>query len=284
MKKIMLCLAVLAMTFTTNAQIQTPQASPLAKVEQKVGLTDLTLEYSRPSMKGRKIFGDLVPYEKTWRTGANNNTKLTVSTPFFVDGKELKAGTYAIYTIPYEGKWQILFYTDSNNWGLPQTWDDVKVAATATAAVYPLPMEIETLTMTFDDLSNDEVTLGILWEKTYVGLKLKFPTHKMVMMNIESAMKDGENTSKDDLYAAAVYYAQNGEDINQAKNWIDQAMKGPDKPQFWKLRQQSLIYAQAGDKKGAIALAKQSLEAAEAAGNADYVKMNKDSLKEWGAK
>jgi hypothetical protein len=282
MKKIMLLVAVFATTILTFGQIQTPAPSPFSKVEQKVGLTDMTLEYSRPSMKGRTIFGDLVPYEKAWRTGANANTKITFSTDVSVDGKWLKAGTYAIYTIPTQGKWQVMFYTDADNGGLPQKWDDEKVALTAISEVSELPMEIETFTMNFGDLTNDSVALGMLWEKTYVEVKIDVPTHKMVMMNIEEAMKG--KPSGDDMYAAAVYYSQNDVDINQAKDWIDEAVNMSETPKFWQLRQQSLIYAKAGDTKEAIAIARKSLAAAEAAGNADYVKMNMDSLKEWGAK
>ena len=282
MKKIMLLVAVFATSILTFGQIKTPAPSPFSKVEQKVGLTDMTLEYSRPSMKGRTIFGDLVPYEKTWRTGANANTKITFSTDVSIDGKWLSAGTYAIYTIPTSGKWQVMFYIDSDNGGLPQKWDDEKVALTTVAEVSQLPMVIETFTMNFGDLSNDSVALGMLWEKTYVEVKIDVPTHKMVMMNIEEAMKG--KPSGDDMYAAAVYYSQNDGDINQAKEWIDEAVNMSDTPKFWQLRQQSLIYAKAGDKKGAIAIARKSLAAAEEAGNTDYVKMNKDSLKEWGAK
>ena len=116
MRKIILTLFVAAMTMAINAQIETPAPSPFQKVEQKVGLTDVTLEYSRPSMKGRKIFGGLEDYGKVWRTGANANTKLTFSTDFMVDGKMLKKGTYALYTIPGEKSWDVMLYTDATNW------------------------------------------------------------------------------------------------------------------------------------------------------------------------
>jgi hypothetical protein len=282
MKKIMLLVAIFATSFMTYSQIQTPAPSPFAKLEQKVGVTDFTLEYSRPSMKGRTIFGDLVPFNKMWRTGANANTKITFSTDVIIEGKLLKAGSYAIYTIPYDGKWEVIFYADASNWGLPEKWDEEKAVAKTVPVSYPLPMDIETYTMSFDNLNNDSVVLGMMWEKTYVGVKIDVPTHKIVMMKIEEAMKG--KPSGDEMYAAAVYYSQNGEDINRAKEWIDEAIKMSETPQFWKLRQQSLIYAKSGDTKGAIAIARKSLAAAQEAGNDDYVKMNMDSLKEWGAK
>ena len=267
-------------SFTMEAQINTPAASPSSTVKQTVGLTDVTIEYSRPSMRGRTIFGDLVPYGKIWRTGANKNTTIEFSTDVTIDGQELKAGSYAIFTTPGESSWEIVFYSDTNNWGTPQEWDDSKVAAKTTAEVYAMPMDVESFMIVIDELSNDSATLGILWEKTYVGVKFEVPTDATVMQSITKVL-DGPGGN--DYYAAAVYYASTGKDINKAKEWMDKAMAMTKEPAYWQLRQQSLIQAKAGDKKGAITTAKKSLAGAEAAGNMDYVKMNKDSLKEWGA-
>lgn len=280
MRNIMLCLVFAAVTFTVNAQIETPQPSPFSRVDQKVGLTDVQLEYSRPNMRGRTIFGDLVPYGKVWRMGANVNTKITFSTDVTVEGKELKAGSYALFAIPNENNWDIVFYSNASNWGAPQQLDESKIAAKVTAKTYDLPMSIETLTMNFDDLTSGGATLGIMWADVYAGVKFEVPTDKIVAASIDRIM-NGPVAS--DYYAAAVYYLQEGKDIKQAKTWMDKAMSMIPKPAFYQLRQQSLIYAKAGDKKGAIAIAKKSLAAAEEAGNPDYVKMNTDSLKEWGA-
>lgn len=276
----MLCLAVAAMTFSVNAQIETPQPSPFSKVEQKVGLTDVDLEYSRPNVRGRAVFGDLVPYGKVWRMGANVNTKITFSTDVTVEGKELKAGTYALFAIPNENNWEVVFYSNAGNWGAPQQLDESNIAAKVTAKTYKLPMEIETFTMNFDDLSSGGATLGIMWSNVYAGVKFEVPTDKMVAASIDRVM-NGPGAS--DYYAAAVYYLQEGKDIKQAKTWIDNAMSMTPKPAYYQLRQQSLIYAKAGDKKGAIEIAKKSLAASKEAGNMDYIKMNTDSLKEWGA-
>lgn len=281
MKKIILSLFVVAISSSINAQIETPAPSPFSKTEQKVGLTDVTLEYSRPSMKGRKIFGGLEDYGKVWRTGANANTKLTFSTDFMVDGKTLKKGTYALYTIPGEKTWDVLLYTDASNWGTPRKWDESKVAAKVTVAPIQIPMPIETFTITFDDLTNNSAVIGIMWEDVYVGLKFETPTDKMVDANIAKVMN---GPSANDMYGAAVYYLQAGKDIKQAQVWIDKAVEmTSEKPRFWYLRQQSLIHAKAGNTKGAIAAAKASLKYATEAGNAGYIKMNKASLKEWGA-
>lgn len=281
MKKLITFLMVFAVTFTVNAQIETPQPSPLQKIEQKVGLTDVSVQYSRPSMKGRTIFGDLVPYGKLWRTGANQNTMVTFSTDVMVGESTLKAGSYAIFSKPNKDNWEVVFYSDTNNKGTPQKWDDSKVVAKVTAEIYDIPMDIETFTISFDDLTNDSAVLGIMWEKVYVGVKIEVPTDKKVSAAIEKVMN---GPSADDYYAAARYYLESGKDINQAVVWMNKAIEmTKDNPKYWWLRQQSLIKAKAGDKKGAIKAAKASLEGAEKAGNADYIKMNKDSLKEWGA-
>lgn len=281
MKKLVLFAFALTLMFSVNAQIETPQPSPFSKVEQKVGLTDVTLEYSRPSMKGRKIFGDLVPYGKMWRAGANKNTMVTFSDDVTIDGNELKAGSYAIFITPNEKSWDVYFYTDTNNWGTPQEWDDSKVAAKVAAQVYELPMDIETYTISFDDLTNDSAMIGLMWERAYVGVTFEVPTAEKVSASIAKVMN---GPSANDYYSAAVYNLSEGKDLDKAMTWIDKAVEmTKEQPRFWFLRQQSLIHAANGDKKGAIAAAKKSLEGAKEAGNDDYVKMNKDSLKEWGA-
>ncbi len=280
MKKIILLFSALMLTLGIHAQIKTPQPSPFQKIEQRVGLTDVTLEYSRPSMKGRTIFGGLVPYDKMWRTGANANTKITFGDGVEIGGKTLAAGTYAIYTKPGTSNWEVYFYNDASNWGTPEKWDESKVAAMISVPTYPMPMNIETFTMSFDNLTNESALLGLLWEKTYVGVPIKFGTDKMVSDNIQKVMNGPDSN---DYYAAAVYYLESGKDISKSKNWIDKAIEMNKDPKFWQLRQKSLIYAKAGDKKGAIEAAKKSLELAKAAGNNDYIALNEKSLKEWGA-
>lgn len=281
MKKIILSLFISAFGFNTNSQIKTPQPSTSQKIEQAIGLTNITLEYSRPNMNGRAIFGDLVPYGSVWRTGANANTKITFSTDVTIDGKSLKKGTYAVFTKPNQGSWEVIFYSDATNWGTPGTWDESKVALQTTVNVQEMPMNVETFTMTFDDITNDSAHIGILWEKVYVGIKFETPTDLMVSSQIEKIMA---GPSAEDFYASAVYYLQSNKDIKQAQEWIDKAAEmTKDKPRYWFLRQQSLIHAKAGNKKGAITAAKASLKYAEEGKNPDYIKMNKESLKEWGA-
>ncbi|GAA4896450.1 DUF2911 domain-containing protein [Flaviramulus aquimarinus] len=281
MKKLLLLLMVSLAIGSVKAQVKTPAPSPSAKLEQKVGLTDVTIEYSRPGVKERTVFGDLVPYDKLWRTGANKNSMITFSTDATVDGQTLKAGSYAIFTKPGIESWEVYFYSDTENWGTPRDWDDAKVIAKTIVKVYPVPFNVESFTMDINNLSNSGGTLEFIWEKTYVAVPFTVPTDDAVVASIKNVMN---GPSAGDYFSAAVYYLQEGKDINEAKMWIDKAVEmTEDKPRFWFLRQQSLIHAKAGDKAGAIAAAKKSLAGAEESGNADYVKMNKDSLKEWGA-
>ncbi|MDY2588025.1 DUF2911 domain-containing protein [Winogradskyella aquimaris] len=281
MKKIILFAFALTLMFSANAQIETPQPSPTTTIKQKVGLTDVTLEYSRPSMKGRKIFGDLVPYGKMWRAGANKNTIITFSDNVTISGTEVKAGSYAIFISPNKESWDVIFYSDTNNWGTPAKWDDSKIAAKASAKVYEMPMNVETWTIGFDDLTNSSANIGFVWENTYAAVTFNVPTEDKVAASIKKVMS---GPSANDYYSAAVYKLSEGKDLKQAMMWIDKAVEmTKDEPRFWFLRQQSLIHAANGDKKGAIAAAKKSLEGAKEAKNGDYIKMNEDSLKEWGA-
>lgn len=282
MKKILTLLSFASFLIFADAQVKTPAASAPGDFETTVGLTKVELEYSRPSMNGRQIFGDLVPYGKVWRTGANKNSTIEFSDDVMVDGQKLKAGKYAIYTKPEKDKWEIYFYTDHENWGLPEKWDDSKVAAKTTVPVKTLPFKVETFTLSIGNIKNDEANLEIMWSNVLVETKIKFPTDEKVMASIESTLKN--NPTAQDYLAAANYYYTTNKDIQQAKKWIDEGMKMTKEPKFWQLRQQSLIYAKAGDINGAIRLAQQSLELAEKAGNDDYVKMNRESLKEWGHK
>src|SRR5690606_24015234 len=176
---------MIAVSFGAQAQILTPQPSPAASLSQQVGLTDVTVDYSRPSMRGRTIYGDLVPYGKLWRTGDNANTKITFSENVMVGNQELKAGSYAILTVPNASSWDVIFYSEADG-GTPAILDESKVAAKVNAPVYQMPMPIETFTISIDDLSDNSATLGILWEKTYVGVKFDVPTDKTVMSGIEN--------------------------------------------------------------------------------------------------
>lgn len=280
MKKLLLLAVVFSASFALNAQVEIPQSSPFTKIEQKIGLTDVTLEYSRPGMRDREVFGNLVPYGKVWRTGANMNSKITFSDDVIVGGTDVKAGSYSIYTKPNANSWEVYLYSTTQNWGLPEKWEDSKVVATVKAETYKLPTNIETFTIGFDDLTSNSAVLGIMWDNVYVAVPFSLHTDKTVTKSIEKALN---GPSANDYYAAATYYLEEGKDAKQANEWMQKAMSMIKDPMFYQLRKQSLIYAAAGDKKNAIKTAKVSLAKSKEAGNMDYVKMNEDSLKEWGA-
>lgn len=284
MKKLLLSFMVSLLAFTLNAQVETPAPSPFSKVEQKVGLTDITIEYSRPGVKGRKIFGGLEAFGEVWRTGANARTKITFSDDFTIGGKELKAGTYAIFTIPNPKTWDVIFYTEHAGGGAPQTLDENKVAARVKADVNEIPFNVETFSIDINNITNEGGTIDILWEKTYIGVPFTVPTNVKVSASIDKTMN---GPSAGDLYSAAVYYLESNKDLKKAQTWIDKAIdmrkaasKDGNEP-FWMSRQKSLIHAKMGDVKGAIETAKRSLMLSEKAGNADYVALNKKSLAEW---
>ena len=178
MKKIGFLSLFALLTLGVNAQMQTPQPSPSSELEQMVGLTEVEVEYSRPSMRGRAIFGDLVPYDQLWRTGANKNTTISFGDDVKIGGKDVKAGSYAVFTKPGEAVWEVIFYSDTENWGTPQNWDATKVAATVKTEVLKMPMKVETFTITIDDLTNNGAMLGILWEDVYVGVPFEVPTEE----------------------------------------------------------------------------------------------------------
>ncbi|QXP70551.1 DUF2911 domain-containing protein [Polaribacter sp. R2A056_3_33] len=280
MNRIILSLFIAVFTLTVNAQITTPQPSPLQKIEQIVGLTDITVEYSRPGVKGRTIFGDLVPFNEVWRTGANANTKITFSTDITIDGNKVEKGSYTIFSIPTEKSWDIVIYEETKS-GTPKKLDETKIVAKVNVATQNIPMVIETFTISFDDMTTNTAVLGIMWENTYVGFKIETPVEEMVSNQIITVMN---GPSAADYYAAASYYLEADKDIKEAQIWIDKAIEmTAESPKFFYVRKQALIHAKAGDKKGAIKAAKESLRLAKEAGNAGYIKMNTASLKEWGA-
>jgi hypothetical protein len=231
-------------------------------------------------MKGREIFGKLVAYDQLWRTGANKNTIISFDDTIVFGEQEVEAGEYAIFTIPNEGRWDIFLYSNTENWGVPQEWDENLIAAKTTVEVSKLSEAVESFTIDFGHFTKDSAHLIITWENTSAHILVEVPSDRKVMASIENAMKDPK---PNDYFSAAVYFMETDRDINKARVWVDKAMEAQEKKPYWMLRQQSLIYAKAGEKQQAIKIAKQSLEAAEKAGNRDYVNMNKASLKEWGA-
>ena len=270
--------AVLTLT-TTQAQIKAPQPSPTGKVMQTAGLTDITIEYSRPSAKGRKVFGGLVPFGEMWRTGANASTKVTFSEDVMVAGNKLTKGTYALYTIPAEKQWTVIFHKNLEHWGI----DDYKQeedAFRATVAAKTAAMPTESFTISIDNLKNTSCEITLAWENTMLSIPVTLNTDDRMMTDIKKTL---EGPSADSYYASARYYNEEGKDAKQALEWINKALdKGGEK--FWWLRLKALILAKNGDFKSAITTAERSSELATKEGNKDYVRMNAESVADWKKK
>lgn len=279
MTKIRFYLSLLGLVtiLSLNAQITTPAASPSCKIEQKVGLTEIKIDYSRPSAKGRKIFGSdgVVSFGNFWRTGANNVTKISFSEDVTVEGVALKKGDYGLLTKPGQSSWVVNFYKfDGTNWS-------AYIEKTPDVSVTVVPNMsgnfVETFTMDIANIETSKATLVISWEKTMVPVQIGVEVDKVVMASIEKVMA---GPSSNDYYNAASYYHDSGRDLEQALEWVRKATKVPN-PKFWQVRKESLILADLGRYKEAIEAAKLSKELASAAGNDEYVKMNDVSIAEW---
>jgi hypothetical protein len=281
MKKILIAVAFIMAPFITEAQLKTPQASPKATVFQTVGLTDIEIVYSRPAARGRAVFGNLVPFGKVWRTGANENTTISFSEDVTIDGKTLPKGKYALYTIPKIESWEVIFYSTTNNWGTPETWNEANVVLRTTVKEEALTKAVESFTISVSNLDANFAYLDMAWENSSVSMKFEVPTQKATLANIEKALAGPTSA---DYFSAAQYIYQSNGDNAKALTYVDKALEmSTDKP-FWFNRLKSLIQAKLGDKKAAIESAKLSLAAAEIAKNQDYVKMNKESIAEWSKK
>lgn len=255
----------------------TPQSSPAAKVEQRVGLTDLTINYSRPGKKDREIFGKLVPFGEVWRTGANENTVFTTSDNLVFGKDTLKAGTYALYTIPNKDQWQLIFYKDHSNWGNPEKWSEAEVALKVSAVPMATSNTQETFTLAFDNIQTNGAELIISWDKTSVHFPFSVPTDANVMAAIQKTMS---GPSAGDLNGAAAYYLETGRDLKQALEWSTKACNmNPDA--FWMLHTKARIQAGLGDKKAALESAKKGKELAQKAGYEPYVTMFDTLIKDW---
>ena len=278
MRKSILSVFILTLvTLFAEAQVQTPAASPAAKVTQTVGLTQVEVEYSRPSMRGRQIYGGLVPLDKLWRTGANASTKITFDNDVIIANKELGKGTYALYTIPGEEEWTIIIHKNTTHWGTGGYNAD-EDAFRFTAKPTTLANEVETFTIGLSNINLGVGSLDISWENTQVSFEIDTKVDEMVKASIEKTLA---GPSMNDYYQAAAYNLMADKDLEQALEWINLAMEKGGDENFWMVRRKALIEAKLGDYKGAIKSAKLSKELAEKAGNDDYVRMNDASIKEW---
>jgi len=255
----------------TAQQIQMPQASPAALISQKVGLSDVSVEYSRPSMRGRKIFGELVPYGEVWRTGANAATILTFSTDVKIEGNDVPAGSYALYSIPGKTEWTMILSSNTKLWGAVgySNADDVlrfKVKPGKTGQKY------ETMEINFVDITDTGATIALKWESTRVKFRIETEVDSIVMSQIKELVIDQQPQNPGLYYQAANYYFTNNKDMEQAYEWIVKSVE--DDPKYWTMHLKAKIELALGKKKEAIDSATKSIEMAKEAKNPDYVSLN----------
>ena len=277
MKKLSLfvCVVMLAAT-QAMAQLEMPQPSPLSTVSQKVGLVDVTVTYSRPSRRGRTVMGELVPYDQLWRTGANQATKVSFSDEMSVAGQKVPAGEYALFSVPGQEEWTVIFNKNTDQGGTADYKEEedalrVQVPSSTTDNTY------ETFTIGFSDLTETTANMNVAWENTNVAIPLEDPNaDSKVMTQIEEQMASaGEDAGL--YYQAANYYYTMDKDMQQAQEWINKAIS-LDGSKFWMLHLQAKIHAETQDYEQAKAAAQKSMELAEENGNQDYVRLNEKLL------
>lgn len=260
-------------SFAQSPKLEFPAASPACTIKQRVGLTDIEVVYSRPGIKGREIFGSLVPYGKVWRTGANNATKMTFSTPVKINGADIPAGTYALFTIPGENEWTIIINKGAAQWGAFQYDEKVDVVRVK-ATPLKIAQTVETFTIEFNRITDESANLNLVWDKTVVPIKIEVELTSKLVPQIETVMASDEKNKP--YYQAAMFYYDHGQDLKKASEWVNAAIKQREAHYIVHLK--AKILAKLGDKEGAIAAAKRSSELAVKANDLGYVKMNDDLI------
>jgi hypothetical protein len=268
-KNLTLVIILSAFTFCGYSQnLVTPQPSPTEEIKQNFGLSQIEVSYSRPGVKGRKIFGDLVPYNKVWRTGANSATTITFGDDVMINGTKIPAGKYGLLSIPAENEWTIIFtkQTDvTNAAAYKQDQDVLRVAAKP----FQLPFSIESFTISFNNITSNSCNLELMWDSVYVQVPVTTDVDTKVMKQINEVMGSDNRP----YFQSALYYIENGKDLNQAVEWLDKAIaQNPDG--YFIYYQKARALAKLGKKQDALAASNKSIELAKAAKNDDYVALN----------
>lgn len=253
--------------FAAEGKVEFPAASQHAIVKQRVGLTDVEIDYSRPNKNNRDIFGGLVPFGKTWRTGANKPTRIKLSANVKLGDKAVPAGEYLVYTIPSADAWTIILSKDLNAQSVADYKQDAD-AARVTAKPVALATPAETFTIGFEDLRVNSATLYLEWDKTRVPVKLMTNDAEKVSKGIDAAVKSGKPQDPGFYYSAASFYLDQDKDLPQALKWVDQALEKNPKAYFMHYKRAQIL-AKMGNKKEAIAAAEKSIEVLQAGPNPD---------------
>jgi hypothetical protein len=251
-----------------SQDVKFPAPSPNQKITQAFGVSEITIDYSRPSVKGRTIMGDLVPYGKIWRTGANNSTQITFGDAVKVEGVDVPAGTYAIYTIPNANSWDVMLYSDLKLAGNTSEYKPENEVAKFTVTPTSTGKKVETFTINIEDIKPNSAKIEMVWENTSVAFNVTTEIDSKIMAGIDASMK----SDKPAYFQAAAYYYENGKDMNKALEWVNKAIESNDKA-FWMMMLKSRIQHKMGDMAGAQASAEKVVSLATDAKNDDYIKM-----------
>jgi hypothetical protein len=267
----------LLLHFPTMAQLKMPQASPASKVTQQVGLSTIELEYSRPSMKNRKIFGELVAFGQVWRTGANAATTIQFDTEVTLNGNQVEPGKYALFTIPDKKRWTIILSKNTELWGAVGYDETTDEYLRFTVPAEKNKKSIETMEINFSELTDSGATLAIQWAKTKAKFRIETEVDPIVMKQIQEMVIDKEPNNPGIYYQAANYYFNTGKDLNLALEWIEKSVEAD--PKYWTLHLKAKIENSMDMKEEAKASAMKSMEMAREAKNLDYVSLNERLIK-----
>ena len=266
-----------------HAQISTPQPSPKSTLTQRVGLTEVTISYYRPSLRSRLGFGEpggksIVTYGKRWRTGANNSTTIKFADDMMVEGQKVAAGEYGLYTIPGKNEWTVVLNKNTKAGADVDAFKDAENVASFKVKPMMLKDKVETFTIDLTDLTPATANLAMMWDQTAVKVKLMADVEPKVMAQINEKVINNTSATNGDLAAAAVYYLDNNKDMKQALTWMQQA--NAKDPKFWNMLTEAKIRMKMKDYKGAVTAAEMSKKLATEAKNMDYVKMNDELIAE----
>ncbi len=273
-------LVLLLISVQGFCQIEMPAPSPLATFTSKVGLTDVTIEYSRPSKKGREIFGTLVPYDEMWRTGANASTKISFSDEVIINDQKIPGGKYALYTIPGREFWVVILHKNLTYWGTggedyKADEDEIRLKVSPKETGTP----VETLTMSLGNNQMDQADFVLAWDNVMINFTIQSPVDEKVVTSIDKTLNPGGSA----YYSAGRYYLESGKDYKLAKHYLETACQKYEKEErkpYWAYYRLALAQKELGDKKGAKASSEKSMAYAKEQGAKGYITMNEDLMKE----
>lgn len=275
--KYFLSIAIISLIgYQVEAQIEMPAPSPLSKVTQKFGMGEISLEYSRPAANGRKVMGELVPFGKVWRTGANGTTLITFTDEVKIQGQDIKPGTYGLYSIPAEKSWEIMLYSDLKLGGNINSYNKKQEVARFKVETQKTATFVESFTIEVQAVKPTSASLFLMWENTAVELEITTEIDDKVMKNIDKAIKN--NPTGYTYFQAATYYYNNDKDIEKASTWIDNAVKDQPNAYYMMLMKAKIEY-KAGNKEAGEKASMQTIELAKKAKSSDYIRLAEELIK-----